>query len=512
MIVTMSMVFDGLSKRFACEKGDSYSPDHAVMGAFPASDHAVGHERWNVCYVCEESVDSAMIPNDAKIAIVHASGRKPSCAIVVLTATSAEEVRAAAAAVICAYTNWADELLTLSLHKSGLEELLDLAHTIFGNPMNIVDQDYRVLAHTHIDSMEDSLWITTCGASVDQAEGIVLIASEEDRKGFLRYLEELRCKEELFGYRTTRNTLVTACLIRKTHTSLMIVNIVQKNRAVTDGDLACLRYFSKILGSKLKAIEFTWHHDAQGYDALLQDILRGNLSAASDAKERLGEVWSQMLPYFTVLVIDARDGFLRYNQLCQVEDDLAGIAPQAKSVIHARKLVLFVNHVTEDPAIELEGLEAYLCKHDLIMGVSDSRDVECSLHDLVSQARIALRVGQRCFPDRTIFPYRDCRVFYLFDLALNRGDWRRAVHPLVWQLIEHDATAKVPLMPTLRSLVQNGGNRIATASHLAIRRNTLQYRIGKIESIGQVDLSDEAAFDHVATSLSLLDYCLPSHA
>lgn len=86
------------------------------------------------------------------------------------------------------------------------------------------------------------------------------------------------------------------------------------------------------------------------------------------------------------------------------------------------------------------------------------------------------------------------------------------MHPLVWQLIEHDATAKVPLMPTLRSLVQNGGNRIATASHLAIRRNTLQYRIGKIESIGQVDLSDEAAFDHVATSLSLLDYCLPSHA
>lgn len=512
MIVTMSMVFDGLSKRFSCERGDAYGPDHAVMGAFLASDHAISHDRWNVCYVCEGPIDSGRIPDDAKVAIVRPSEQVPSCAIAVRTMASAEEVRAAVASVVCAYTNWADELLTLSLHKAGLEELLDLAHIVFENPMNIVDQDYQVLAHTEDDIMEDSLWISTQRTSREPSEGIVFIASEEDRKGFLRYLDELRRKGEIFGHRTSRNTLVTACVVRKTHTSLVIVNIVQKNRPVTDGDLACLRHFSQVLCSKLKAMEFTWRNAAKGYDALLQDILRGNLSETSDVKERLGKVWSQMLPYFTVLVIDARDGFLRYNQLCQVEDDLAKIVPQAKSVIYARKLALFVNHAEEDPAIGLEGLEAYLCRNDLIMGVSDSRGIECSLHDLVSQAHIALRVGQRCFPERTIFLYRDCRGFYLFDLALNRGDWKRAVHPLIWQLMEYDTTAKVPLMPTLRSLVDNEGNRIVTASQLAIRRNTLQYRISKIESLGHVDLSEDATFDHIATSLLLLDYCLPSRA
>ena len=62
-------------------------------------------------------------------------------------------------------------------------------------------------------------------------------------------------------------------------------------------------------------------------------------------------------------------------------------------------------------------------------------------------------------------------------------------------------------MPTLSCLVENGGNKTLTAKALGIQRNTLQYRLAKIESLCSVNLSNEDVFDDIVFSVKLRQYC-----
>ena len=507
MIVTMAMVFDGLARRFECVKGAHFKPGHPVVGARAVSDRLSTGDGDGICYVSCDQVDSSRFGIKHE-SVVHgrlAGAGEVPCAIAVSGVSGQAELCNEVARVINAYTIWANDLLELDVHGAGLEEMVDYAHGLFGNPMTIIDHNYRVIAYSKTDCMDDCLWVAATGGenALDSSRAPATCIEEA---GFLKYLDELKEHGELHHFKTAIDTEVTACLARDGDNGLVAVNVVGKNRPVTEGDLDCLKHFGKIVGSKMRAIEFTWQDSSNCYDALLHDVVRGNLVNANDFRTRLGEKWINVLPNFTVLVIASHTGLLKYHQLCQVEDDLIGILPDARCVIHARTLVCFINHAGSLDRCEWGAFKAYLEQGGLVVGVSESRGDDCSLHDLVRQAQIALRVGRRQYPERTVVDYDDCRQYYLFDLCIRCGDWRRYLHPCLKLLERHDEDSNAPLLPTLECLVRNFGNKTIAAKSLDIKRNTLQYRLEKIEQLCRIDLSDEAVFDHIATSFALRDF------
>jgi hypothetical protein len=144
----------------------------------------------------------------------------------------------------------------------------------------------------------------------------------------------------------------------------------------------------------------------------------------------------------------SHSGLLKYHQLCQIEDDLVAILPEGRSVIHARTLISFINHEGDLDQSGWGALKSYLTRKGLIAGMSESRGDDCSLHNLVNQAQIALRIGRRCYPDEVILSFESCRRYCLFDLCLERDDWRRYIHPCLYRISAYDLTASMPLMPT----------------------------------------------------------------
>lgn len=506
MKVTMAMILDGLRKRFDCTKGSAFVPDRPVLIALEVG---VEHERVSgACFIglTEEIGSGRSLDPESLIVIGEDAHGAIPCAVCVAGGCSVQDVRNQVAEAISEYMAWADELLDLTIHGAGLEELIDFAHNLFENPMTVIDHNYRIIAYTKQDVMEDDLWVAAQAELQSNDPSKMLGSSEKDAKGFELFLDQLKRHGEMFTHVTSIGTHVSACVARIMPSGLVIVNVVEKNRPVTEGDFCCLRYFSKIIETKMRAIEFTWRSSMRSYDALLQDVVRGNLVEASEIKSRLGESWIETLSHFTVFVIDSRQGLARYHELCAIEDEIAERFPEARCAIHARTLVLFVNHEGPCVTFDVDMLRAFLESRNLVAGMSDSCGIEVSLHDLVDQAQMALRIGRRRFPDEVLIPYAQCRVYYLFDLCCKCGEQSRFVHPCLKQLAEYDSSAGVKLSPTLRSLVHNHGNRFLTAAELGIQRNTLQYRLEKIASICDIDISDEQVFDHISLSVWLLEY------
>ena len=508
MNISMAMVFDELCRFFECSKGPFYNPHYRVERARLAQEDVGDAVDQDTCYIVDSEADHWLpgVSSEGIICMGHGVATGAPCAFTVEGASSLAAIRNAASQAIARYENWANNLIDLSLHGAGLEELVDSAHGLFMNPITIIDENYRILAQTDSDYMDDVLWVSNNSGSSEQLV-IEILATEAEEVGFTQYLADLRSRGCLKDYETNIGKHVNSCLVKSNSEELVSVNIIEKNRAVTDGDFDCLKFFARIVSAKLKAIEYTWQDSSGSYIALLHDVVRGNLSDASEFKARLDRNWINVLSNFTVAVLAAPQGFLRYFQLCRIEDDLSELIPEGKGVINSRTLVLFINHEGQLPSAIMDTLKRYARANDLAVGVSESRGDDCSLRDLVNQARHALKIRKRAFQERALVEYRECRKYYLYEICSQQKEWGKYLHPSLKIIREYDERNSPPLAPTLFCLIENGGNRTLTAKILGIQRNALQYRLGKIEDICSIDLSDPEVYDHLSFSIKLEQYC-----
>lgn len=508
MRITMSMILAGLSERYICDKGGFYNPNQCIEHVSLVDDGRAARHDAGMCFVAEspDHPSLAGAPYESMVIKAKIGSATGSCAIKVLSDVCLTDIKDAIKGVIARYEAWSFNLMDLNLHGGGLEELVDFAHGMFGNPITIVDENYRLWAHTKEDAMDDVLW-TPEEESVQGDASIRSQGSEMDERGFVEYLSALRKKSLLVDFETSQGTKLAACAVIVGSGSVMGVNIVEKNKEITHADIECLKFFAAVVRAKFKAMEFSWQDSSGSYYALLQDVVRGNLLDNSELKARLNRFWIDLEKMFTVFVITGRNGFLKYRQLCQIEDELTEVFSQGKCVISARTLVVFVNHDNPIDQALIDGIRRYARDNNLAVGVSETRSDDCSLRVLLEQAQFALRVLKRVDPEGCFAEYERFRAYYLLDVCSRRPDWQRYLHGGLLALAELDADSEFPLMETLRCLVENHGKRTAAAKDLGIQRNTLQYRIGKIEELCSVNLSDQDAFDFISFSIKLMDYC-----
>lgn len=501
MQVTMAMLLDALSREHECVLGASYNPDLVVSGVVECSNRDLVVDEKGICVVIPPSYDE----RDHQLAaegVVSCGRSAVDCAVEVLDACECAALREEVSSCLEWYRMWGSDLLDLSMHGAGLEELVDFAHGLFRNPITIIDSNYQVLAYTRNDVMDDYLWV-----SVSAPETLRRAQAKIDEDEFARFLNQVRTAGTIVGFKTGIGTLLTSCKVPGSDDSLVIVNVVHKNSSVTCGQLHCLEYLAKVIGAKMKMLVRTSPDYSGGYSMLLRDLASGKLEDAREQQARLDESWISVKPLFTVAAITSRAGTLKYYQLCRVEDELKGIVEQGSCVIHERMLFMFINHEADLTRGTLDAFERYLDENELLAGLSDSRESEYFLGDLVQQARLALDIARRVDGTSALTHYSSVRRCYLFTLFNGRDDWRRFLHPSLGQLEKYDRAARLQLLPTLERLAYNHGGRQDTAAELGIQRNTLQYRLTKIEELCAIDLSDEATIDHIEASFALRDFC-----
>lgn len=88
------------------------------------------------------------------------------------------------------------------------------------------------------------------------------------------------------------------------------------------------------------------------------------------------------------------------------------------------------------------------------------------------------------------------------DHSALRSFVRTSLDPL----IEHDQAHGTQLMDTLRVLCENPGQKSEAARRLHVERQTLYYRLGRIESLLGVDLSEGATISALYLALRARDY------
>ena len=169
------------------------------------------------------------------------------------------------------------------------------------------------------------------------------------------------------------------------------------------------------------------------------------------------------------------------------------VFPAVQPICYENSIVSLIplpENMLELQADVLQALQTFCTENDLIAGLSNPYSKISNTRSCYQQAKKALRSASVLEISGTVFPYRDYAFYDLADLQSDLQQLDLCCHPVLSILRKYDHANGTQLYKTLETLTYCGFNNHQTASELFLHRNTLSYRLQKINSLTGLDFED----------------------
>lgn len=366
------------------------------------------------------------------------------------------------------YEMWEADLNEILRRGASLQELLDAGGEIFGNPMLLIGSDFRLLAYTEGDYLQERLGIRLDGPTFDPDLLETFLSLHEPATDI---------REPLLLTLMGRSTLSVNFF--DVDEFLGCITVFGEYRAFRSSDLQLSRYFAEILRQA-----FLLRPGLAGDRASVRDAIRSIIRGEPISQEqqcavrrygaRGGMVCASFLPAPGARPLP--NGYI--SSLIEQQ------YPNALAFEHDGRVTAIL------PAPEAQTLTPLLRKLRLVCGVSH---VFADLHDAAFsyyQAASALELGMRSEPDREAHLFEDCILPLLLKNATADIPARFFYSEGLLRLAAHDAAAPVSYLDTLKVYLDCSMSVAETARRLHLHRSSLIDRLERITQILDCDLKD----------------------
>ncbi len=233
------------------------------------------------------------------------------------------------------------------------------------------------------------------------------------------------------------------------------------------------------------------HAAAYGYD--LSQPQQAVLVGLSHQKQ---EEISDFMQLKTQMEQVARDFFVRKGRKVLLSiwmDKILFLLPQSTGSNEQENIALVQELV--------EILKDHFAGVSLAAGMgSPAKSLPC-IRDSYQQAGKALWFGASAVTKRDVYDYDSLGIYkLLLEVPLDR--LQAYCHEIIGTLEAHDAKYKMDLINSLFVYFEETGNAVKTAHRLFVHRNTLDYRLKKIEEVSGKKLSN--SYDRLMLQLAVV--------
>lgn len=146
-------------------------------------------------------------------------------------------------------------------------------------------------------------------------------------------------------------------------------------------------------------------------------------------------------------------------------------------------------------------MENLLSQTGLRMGISPDFSDIFEMKQMISLAEAAWKYGKQ--QEGTTTCFEECAVSYAADV-LNQHIYKGFIHPAIRILRQYDAKNGTDLLRSLEAFLENDCNTMETARLLAVHRNSMQYRLRRIDELTSVKLGDFNTRLHLILSFRMM--------
>lgn len=393
-------------------------------------------------------------------------------------------------------------LLDALLADKGLQYLVDVAYEVFGNPLFVIDNSYKYLA-------------ISSGVVVNNP-----FIDEENQKGYIHekgiaFIRKSKLDEKIrkqgapvFYYNPLhgRNMMVDSITVDNIEVGRVM--LYELNHSFNEFDNVLLRYTSRIFSMELQKNSFITSNKGFMYSYFFADLLDNPDTNYASIEERLSILGYDLKDEQYILVIPPQ---VYHN--ANANPNI--IAEQIRLILTGSIYAIYHNTITillscdKDKGIseyDFARLSEYLKANKLVIGMSSSFTNLKESKKYFNQALKAVELGLRIGPNSTIYRYSDYYIYHLLEICSKEEDIRSFIHPGVMKLFNYDKENNTDFLKTLNEYLKTPGQTSVISKRLYIHKNTLIYRMNRIQSIigCNIEIGDELL--SLELSLRIMEY------
>lgn len=374
------------------------------------------------------------------------------------------------------YNDWAVRVGNAVLKNQSLQDILDLTAPLVGNPMYIADLSFKMLAYINMDLDE-----------------ISAIWRYQIRYGYLPY-NVMMDLSETGELELLNNTLPAFYLNSKCFNNPFISKTI-RYRGKTQGHFYIIEIYKKLTQCDIEIADYlgellsTATHNKRNYltissfyhEHFMVDILENTLTDSTLIRHQLSPLGWKLEGNYRIflLCMPGDEDALKRHIMAFLLDGF-----DAQAFLYKDYLVAI--YKSDGCSIQ------HLCTH---LGKLSEAFNRCGALSEVfrrfdrmflyyQQSEFALREGPKYHAEKRFFLYEDYFPVHLTQLCESGFPCYQPVE----LLNEYDNTHHTQYCLTLFTYLVNERNTVKTAQTLYLHRNTLKYRIEKIEELMPLDL------------------------
>lgn len=400
------------------------------------------------------------------------------------------------------YNEWELEIKNAIIEKLSLQKFLDICTKMLSNPCYMFDSFYNAIYLSNT--------VTKDTPHIEKTAIKYFLDSM-----FFSYDEPINdIKDHGSDYFIT---LPNAYWEPASEASYPFISVNLFNGKERFGELNMSELFAPLTSGQLYLLEFiriqlTLYLNNTQNNLFTQNsptlILKKMISNESVSETLLSNIlktkgWKNTDSYYVLIFRNAKDEPSQ-NYYNLIHGQIRKILPQSLYTLHNEEIICIAK--LESPLYHtIKKLECHLQKSN--MKVSYSVQFYCftELRRYYQQASFALNFGEKTAPEKISYSYRDYYFEHIIQY-LKDVDYRLFCDPKIFLLKEYDKKKHTELFFTLLKYLENNLNLNETARALFVHRNTITYRIHKVEEILQIDLKESHETKHLYFSCKLAEY------
>ena len=212
--------------------------------------------------------------------------------------------------------------------------------------------------------------------------------------------------------------------------------------------------------------------------------------------------------FFSLLMLDLKDYHPQRNSVATIRAQLSAVLG-SRSVIDGELLTFLVSHPTEDEAeiVPLwKKVERILASNDLYGVFSDHFYRLGEFHSHYVRTLNSLRLRFCAETDQHLIPSGGLALYSLIANLRRLDSAATPLPPPLRTLLHSDRTRKTCYVETLTAFLRHSQKPLPTCDALHIHRNTLDYRLRRIEELTGLDWGDGDLMFKIYLSLCIMRY------
>jgi len=372
------------------------------------------------------------------------------------------------------------ELAHMALSGKNISSVINAAASLLGNALIFVDVSQKVLAYSTNYEIMDKLWV------------------ENIAKGYCSYefVQKVRTNNQMREW-SKKGSETQFITLPGDKQRKLVARITQEGHVV--GAVVMIEHHTPIVHSHIRQLPLVGRIL---FDVFYRDSASGSMRGAfysnilynilddmdnSDTFEYLtaleNEFPKEMRVVVARFVTRVENRFLKRA----ISMELERIFPNGYSVQYKSYIGILVPSISK---IQLEELEKLTKLESVSIGLSWPFNNILEFKRYFNQAVVSIKLAQRLGLTQHIFDYSDFHYYDLLNNYTGKIPLEYYCHPALQVLRQYDKDNRSDLYNTLYTYLENQKSLVATAEKLYIHRNTLVYRINRIQELTGLELDN----------------------